>query len=113
MPRPLLHARVIWLVAGIVQFALPGAASLADARLHAEEARARPHVDSQGATGCPRVHPADCGLCRTIGTTAQVGHGTLFIAGRAGPASAPSATAGALLEFQRRLPQSRAPPTLS
>jgi hypothetical protein len=61
-----------WLFAAALQLVLPAAVSVVDARAEAESIVSAPrvHVESDGATGCPRVHPADCALCRVLAATA-------------------------------------------
>src|SRR5258708_39723325 len=61
------YLRLGWLVAAVCQLLLP-AVSVADARAEAESLRSAPaaHVEATGAKGCPRVHPADCAVCRLL-----------------------------------------------
>lgn len=68
-------ARTGWLLAALFQLLLPAMASVADARAEAEsfQSASRIHIEPDGATGCPRVHPADCALCRVLATTAAAG----------------------------------------
>lgn len=50
-----------------LQFALPAAATLADARLERESASAqRPHIESRSDASCRPVHPAECALCQVV-----------------------------------------------
>ncbi|HKH90883.1 MAG TPA: hypothetical protein VKA54_03715 [Gemmatimonadaceae bacterium] len=55
---------VIW---AALQFALPGVAVFADARLE-RDSRAAPgaHVESGTTQTCSPVHPADCALCQVL-----------------------------------------------
>ncbi|NUQ21023.1 MAG: hypothetical protein HOQ09_08690, partial [Gemmatimonadaceae bacterium] len=64
--RPLLRA--FSLVYAVLQLLLPGAVSMADARLEAASIAAHPvaHVESHSTPACARVHPEDCALCRVI-----------------------------------------------
>jgi len=56
----------------VLQFALPGVALLADARLEAR-ALASPgsHVESGTSTDCPPVHRDECALCQVLSRSAQ------------------------------------------
>ena len=65
--------RAFWLVYAILQMALPGVASIADARLEAESIRERPtsHAEEHGSPNCARVHPADCAFCRILSAAAR------------------------------------------
>jgi hypothetical protein len=63
--------RLGWLFAAIFQLLLPTFASVADARAEAESIRgASIHVEAHTTSSCPRVHPADCVLCRVLATNA-------------------------------------------
>lgn len=62
-------ARFLWLLFAALQLGLPGAASLADARLEAA-ASAGPHVESRSSPSCPPGHPAGCLLCQFLQTPA-------------------------------------------
>lgn len=68
MRRRSLLFRRGWLLAALFQLLLPTFASVADARAEAESSRsgAASHVEQYGERGCPRVHPADCTLCRVL-----------------------------------------------
>ena len=52
---------------------LPGAASIADARLEAASLAERPtsHIEEHGSANCARIHPADCAFCRVLATSAK------------------------------------------
>jgi hypothetical protein len=55
---------ILW---AVLQFALPAAATFADARLEREGATAQgPHVESQSEASCRAVHPAECALCQLV-----------------------------------------------
>jgi len=61
-------------LAGIaLQLALPAAATVADARLEAESARAHAHVESHATAACPRLHPDNCPVCQYLSTIADPG----------------------------------------
>jgi hypothetical protein len=54
----------------VLQFALPAAATFADARLEREGATAQgPHAESQSHASCRPVHPAECALCQLVSRT--------------------------------------------
>jgi hypothetical protein len=57
-----------WAVAwAVLQFALPAAATFADARLERESASAQgPHVESRSDASCRPVHTAECALCQVV-----------------------------------------------
>jgi hypothetical protein len=69
MCRPNL-ARFCWYLATVLQLALPAFATVADARAEAESHGASAHVESHGSARCPRVHPADCVVCRVLASGA-------------------------------------------
>jgi hypothetical protein len=63
--------RLGWLFAAIFQLLLPTFASVADARAEAESIRSvSTHVEEHSGAKCPRVHPADCVLCRVLASNA-------------------------------------------
>jgi hypothetical protein len=54
----------------VLQFALPAAATYADARLEREGASAQgPHAESQSEASCRPVHPTECALCQLVSRT--------------------------------------------
>ncbi|MEP7001525.1 MAG: hypothetical protein ABI969_13655 [bacterium] len=63
-------SRFGWVFAALLQLALPAFATVADARAEAESRGASAHVESHGTPGCPRVHPADCVVCRVLASGA-------------------------------------------
>jgi hypothetical protein len=54
---------IVW---AVLQFALPTAATLADARLERQSAGAQAHVESRPDASCRPVHPAECALCQLV-----------------------------------------------
>ena len=51
----------------LLQFALPTAATYADAMLEQAGVGAPvTHVEADGTAGCPAVHPADCAICHLV-----------------------------------------------
>ena len=60
---------VVW---AVLQFALPGVALLADARLERASLEAPgSHVESGSSTDCPPVHRDECALCHVLSRAAQ------------------------------------------
>lgn len=66
--------RIAWFVAALLQLVLPPFAAAADAGLERESQRVHAHVESHGTRGCPRVHPADCVVCRVLAGGAPPAH---------------------------------------
>ena len=66
------YSRFGWLFAAVFQLLLPAVAAGVDAREEAESMRSatRAHVEAPGSTGCPRVHPESCVVCRVLASTA-------------------------------------------
>jgi hypothetical protein len=59
--------RGLMMVWALLQFALPTAASYADAVLERVSERAQgSHVESTATLSCLAVHPADCALCQLV-----------------------------------------------
>ena len=55
---------IVW---AVLQFALPAAATYADAMLERESASAQTaHVESGSSDTCRPVHPAECALCQLV-----------------------------------------------
>lgn len=55
---------IVW---AVLQFALPTAATFADARLEREAAGAQgSHAESRSDASCRPVHPAECALCQLV-----------------------------------------------
>jgi hypothetical protein len=68
MLRPSRSSRFTWFVAALFQLLVPTVWSVADARADAMSVRAATvHVEAPGSTACPRVHGADCAVCRVLG----------------------------------------------
>jgi hypothetical protein len=111
MRRPSRALRTVYLCLAALQFSLPAAASLADARLDAT-GNLPIHIEHVHS-GCAHVHPANCVFCQFI---------ALRFAGGA-PASLALDVGRQVLPTQRdpgqphassttRAPNQRAPPTL-
>ena len=55
---------LIW---AVLQFALPSAASYADALLERASIRALgSHIEAHGTKACAAAHPADCAICQLV-----------------------------------------------
>jgi hypothetical protein len=55
------------LVWAVLQFALPAAATFADARLEREASTAQgPHIESRSDVSCHAAHSAECALCQLV-----------------------------------------------
>lgn len=64
--------RTFALLWAVLQFALPGVALLADARLERASLEAPgSHVESGASTDCPPVHRDECALCHVASRTAE------------------------------------------
>jgi hypothetical protein len=50
----------------VLQFALPAAATTADAHVERESRLQVVHVESDSTSGCRPVHAAECALCQLI-----------------------------------------------
>lgn len=74
MTRPTPRARILWLLFATLQFSLPGAVALADARLQAKaRGNATTHVEAHTTSKCAPAHASDCALCRYLtGASARV-----------------------------------------
>lgn len=106
--------RVSWLLAGLVQLALPGAAAWADARLDAAGEHAVAHVESHSTRSCARIHAPDCAVCHFLTAPALRGRAMLLrldVATRQPPR--PVDPAGIAHPLAKPHPQPRAPPGLS
>lgn len=65
--------RALSLVWAVLQFALPGAAMIADARLERDGAQAGAHVESGSSKTCRPGHPDECALCQVVSRVASPG----------------------------------------
>lgn len=115
---PSMRKRSLWvrtplLLLTLLQFSVPAAASLADARL-GEKNNGPAHIESHSTDGCARIHPADCALHRFV-TAPVAGHVAPVLWLRDGPGIKWTPRAASNAHFARHLtlPDSRAPPTLS
>jgi len=97
-------SRFAWLLAAILQLLVPTVWSVADAQAEAASARtATVHVEAQGSKSCPRVHPADCAVCRVIATNS--------LASRPAPVAIPALPVirTRAVDAARHAPSARAP----
>jgi len=114
---PPMRKRSLWvrtplLLVTLLQFSLPAAAALADARQG--ESTGPAHIESHSTSACARVHPADCAFHRFL--SAPLGRNPSTVVrireGR-GISWAPSVVERSSTAADLTLPDSRAPPTLS
>lgn len=63
--------RTLALLWAVLQFALPGIALVADARLERESVQAGAHVESGSTKACRPVHPDECVLCQVVSRVAS------------------------------------------
>jgi hypothetical protein len=63
--------RSLSLLWAVLQFALPGVALVADARLERESIQAGAHVESGSSKACRPVHPDECVLCQAVARAAS------------------------------------------
>ena len=71
MVRSRRHFRILALLWGALQFALPAAFALADGASAAHSAaEAVAHVEEHSGKRCQPPHSADCGICRYFSTYA-------------------------------------------
>ena len=104
--------RMLALVWGVLQFALPAAASWADAQLERDSVGARvAHVEATSSATCRPEHSAACVLCQVAGRAAERSEpvGLTFALVRA--AFVPSGSPSARHESSDLgLPDARGPP---
>jgi hypothetical protein len=50
----------------VLQFALPAAATLADAQLERQSVGVLAHVESRSDATCRPIHPSECALCQLV-----------------------------------------------
>ncbi|HEX6631920.1 MAG TPA: hypothetical protein VF048_12555 [Gemmatimonadaceae bacterium] len=101
-----------WAIAwAVLQFALPAAASYADAGIERSSTPPASHIESGTTADCPPVHSADCGVCQLLShqnATAPATCALPVVASRIGVANAtPLADPGDALRFDA---PARAPP---
>lgn len=61
---------IVW---AVLQFALPAAASYADARVERESASSQgSHAESRSNASCRQVHSAECALCQVVSRTSAL-----------------------------------------
>jgi hypothetical protein len=108
---PVLRACLF--AAAVLQLSAPAAAAFADARLDGV-VTGPSHIESHSTAACGRIHPADCIFHRFLSTPVVAGR-PLSLGTRLAPRSqpAPAAVSGWHAWLHERLPDSRAPPSLS
>ena len=95
----------------VLQFALPAAASAADAHLERESRAQVAHVESTSTSSCRPVHPTECALCQLLTHQSTAATGSVLpaiaarVSSRVDAACLTPATA-----WLERLPLARAPP---
>jgi hypothetical protein len=106
--------RAFWLVSALVQLLLPGAASIADARLEADSIRGRPtsHIEEHGGANCARVHPEDCALCRVLSSSGTLATANAHVPGVVLRVATPSDDIARIPRLVASTTRSRAPPQL-
>jgi hypothetical protein len=108
------RARPFYLLLAVVQFALPPAVGLADARLEAngKTPAGRVHIESHTTGACAHLHPHDCALCQFLSFRFNAPGPTLTLSTRHHSLPLPATTQLTDPTFPIRLPHPRAPPTL-
>ena len=67
-----MTCRVFGILWAVLQFALPGVALVADARLErASREAAGSHVEAGSSEDCPPVHRDECALCQVLSRSSQ------------------------------------------
>jgi hypothetical protein len=101
---------MVW---AVLQFALPAAASVADARLERDGRTQSAHVEATSTAACRPVHPAECALCQSLSRAslraAGPGCPTVVEARQLPPAADHAARVPAT---RQRLTLARAPPAV-
>lgn len=103
----------MWFFTAMLQLVVPVTATVADARLHAQEAAARPHFESHSTSACPRIHPQDCGFCRIINVPALGNEARAPFAPLLPQSYVTLELSRTPFRSSTRFPQPRAPPQLS
>jgi hypothetical protein len=95
----------------VLQFALPAAASTADALVEREARAQVAHVEADSATSCRPVHLAECALCQLLSRDfAPAAHAPLPAIASSVPCGVRTATLAPATAAIGRLPLPRAPP---
>ena len=104
--------RTFWLISALLQLLLPGAASIADARLEADSIRSRPtaHIEEHSGANCARVHPDDCALCRVLSSSGTFATASAVLPGVVLRVVPPSDGVTRIPRLVASTAQSRAPP---
>jgi hypothetical protein len=114
MPRRSSCARILLAGLLVLQVVLPGAVAWADARLDATSALAVAHIESHSTASCVRIHPADCAFHRFLSAPFAQGQAVAIDARvDALRVTRPAVRSFGYTATPERLPDSRAPPSLS
>ncbi|MDQ3699084.1 MAG: hypothetical protein M3373_13850 [Gemmatimonadota bacterium] len=114
MRRDTPFVRTLWLLCALLQLSLPGLASWAEARIAAASGAAVAHVEDRTSESCVPVHPADCALCRYVGSREAPPPESASSPARVACAQAPAASADTPDRLAAlALLRPRAPPLLS
>jgi hypothetical protein len=117
MTRPSRAVRSASLFFALLQLTLPGTVAWADARLEQQtlQRAGLAHVESHSTPACGRGHLADCALCRFVSAVFGASHRVVVVGARHATRRIPVPQGGVLrtLAVRERLPDSRAPPSLS
>jgi hypothetical protein len=101
---------MVW---AVLQFALPAAASVADARLQREALGARAHAEAGTTATCRPTHNADCGLCQSLSRAQSLATGPQAWPEAVAIRAPMAADAQHTVQWPLRLlPPSRAPPVV-
>jgi hypothetical protein len=112
MQKRSLWVRTPLFLLALLQFSVPAAAALADARIG--EASGPAHIESHSTAGCARIHPADCAFHRFL-SAPLARSSTTVVRIRAGQGIrwSPIVVQHASTAADLTLPDSRAPPKLA
>src|SRR6266850_8587088 len=112
MRKRSLWVRTPLLLVTLLQFSVPAAAALADARQG--ESTGPAHIESHSTSACARVHPSDCAFHRFLSAPLARTSATVIVF-RDGRTLAWSLVAAerAAIATGLTLPDSRAPPAVS
>ena len=95
-----------------LQLLVPVSATLADARLEAESARFRVHIESHSTPRCPRLHPDNCALCSFLSATPVPAQTVTFVLRDVAAGMVPFGEHRYATLAGRVGPPARAPPTI-
>lgn len=97
----------------VLQFALPAAASVADAHVERESRAQLAHVESTSTTSCRPVHPAECALCQLVSRdVARPAGSSALVVATVGTGPIADELLIPASAARGRLPSARAPPSV-